>query len=293
MATVISFINLKGGVGKTTLVTAIGEFLCFFFDYRVLLIDIDHQTNLTYAMLPPEKIPEIENNMYKIFQMALKGENPDIENFIIKDCSNIEKSFHPKINGCLHIIPSSAALIELDDQMLEYAERGEKPSVDVRQILKKILTPILNNYDYVLIDCPPHLGITTQNAMLVSDYFVVPVIPEFLSLQGLELIQKRIAGLKEKYGEEVKIEFAGCIINKLDLRRTQDSVPIASLLYYNEKELEKLMEIAEYALTREEKGVKKYITERYRGGKFIDYKPFKWWLPDAKPLYTITDYAYP
>jgi chromosome partitioning protein len=291
MAIVISFINLKGGVGKTTLVTAIGEFLSFFFKHKVLLIDMDHQTNLTYAMLSPEKVPDEKNTMYGIFQMALKGENPNAEDFIIKDCSNIDRIGHP--DCVLHIIPSHPALIELDNQILEYAEKGEKILIDVRQVLKNVLIPVLNNYDYILIDCPPHLGITTQNAMLISDYFVVPVVPEFLSLQGLELIQKRISELKEKYKEEVKIEFLGCIINKLDLKRRQDSVALASLLYYSEKELEDLRNKDEDTLTSEEKHIKKYIEERYRGGVVIDYKPFKWWLLDAKPLYIITDYMYP
>ncbi|MEW6275265.1 MAG: ParA family protein [Bacillota bacterium] len=75
----------------------------------------------------------------------------------------------------------------------------------------------LNNY--VIIDCPPNLSILTVNAILASDYYVVPVIPEELSTFGLRLIQRRIGELKELYPDDVKIEFAGAVLNRVDMER--------------------------------------------------------------------------
>ncbi len=283
-AKVVSFINLKDGVGKTTLVVAIGETLAFCFKKKVLLIDMDHQTNLTYAMITEEDVNKYKTT-WDMFEYALSGKDCEIKECIVKDCSNIKK------NGeIIHLLPANPSLVHLEDKILENMEKGVKFSVDLRKVLKNHLSQVLDEYDYILIDCPPNLALPTQNAMLASDYFVVPIIPEFLSLQGLDQILNRIDGLKEKYGDnELKINFAGVIINKLHMQRKMEHLPMASALYYNENSIKELS-----PLVREDSLIIEYFSRMERGKRGEKYyKPFYWWLGDLKPLYTITDYQYP
>ncbi len=139
---VVSFINLKGGVGKTTLALAIGEFLAFWgLGQKVLLIDIDGQSNLSYALLPTQTLKEeiweqTKKSIYHMFKAALDGKDWDIEQAIIKDCSNIRG------NTNLHTIVCSPALGQLDEDILDRLEKRLGIQVDFRWVLSEQLKKI-------------------------------------------------------------------------------------------------------------------------------------------------------
>jgi len=255
-ARVVSFINLKGGVGKTTLALAIGEFLAFWgLGQKVLLIDIDGQSNLSYALLPTQTLEEIwqqDKSIYHMFKAALDGKDWDIEQAIIKDCSNIRG------NTNLHAIVCSPDLGQLDEDILVRLEKGAKIQGDFRIVLGEQLKRIKDRYDYVIIDCPPSLSTLTSNAILCSDYWIAPLVPEALSLLGINLIQTRIRGLDDRYKGRVNIKFAGSILNRIDIRR-KDHI-------------------------REAEGV-------YEHSNW--FQPFQRWVGDWKPLYLVSDYQYP
>lgn len=257
-AKVVSFINLKGGVGKTTLALAIGEFLAFWgIGQKVLLIDIDGQSNLSYALLPQQRLKneiwQQEKSIYHMFKAALDGKDWDIEQAIINDCSNIRG------NTNLHAIVCSPDLGQLDEDILVRLEKGAKIQVDFRTVLGEQLKKIRDRYAYVIIDCPPSLSTLTSNAILCSDYWVAPIVPEALSLLGIDLIQARIGGLKNRYsGQRVNIEFAGSILNRIDIRR-KDHIKEAEGVYYSSN----------------------------------FFRPFDHWVGDWKPLYIVSDYEYP
>ncbi|MCH8205423.1 MAG: AAA family ATPase [Chloroflexi bacterium] len=255
-AQVVSFINLKGGVGKSTLALAIGEALAFLAPRdRVLLVDIDLQSNLSYATTSADRIKELEGagrTVYNMFAQALEGKSWDLRSSINRECSNIVRNTH------LHNLVCSPALGELDEDMLTMLENGTKLNVSFREILKGHLDQVRDDYDYIFIDCPPSLSPVTSNAIVASDYFVVPLIPEELSLQGIELIQNRIAMLQSAF-PYVKIDFLGSILNKVDIRRRWDHLRLAE-------------DVATRSASR--------------------YRPFDYWVGDWKPLYTVTDFGY-
>lgn len=276
-AKVVSFINLKGGVGKSTLALAIGETLAFrgrvtpgwvwddrrqsvrqgdqLMRQRVLLVDIDLQSNLSYATTSEQRMKQLDqsgNTVYHMFASALDGKPWDVKVAINKQCSNIVGNTH------LHNLVCSYSLGELDEKMLSMLEKGTGINVSFREILKSHLDQVRDDYDYIFIDCPPSLSPVTSNAIVASDYFVVPIIPEELSLQGVDLIQNRVSDLKQRY-PYIKAEFKGSILNRIDIRRRRGHLRLAETVVTVDKNR---------------------------------YAPFVHWLGDWQPLYTVSDYDY-
>ena len=163
MSKVIAIANFKGGVGKTTSTVNIGAGLALK-GYRVLLIDLDPQFNLTQSL----GVEEAEAPVYG----ALKGSYP------LQPVSVIEG---------LELIPSSIDLIRGEVE-LNYEFKRE-------EILSKLLQPIRDSYDYILIDCPPSLGILTINAFVASDLIFVPIEAEYLSLKGYAVLNEAIGAV--------------------------------------------------------------------------------------------------
>lgn len=189
MVKVISFINLKGGVGKTTTTVALAEFLASREEQpQVLLIDLDPQTNATIALIEEEYWQELDltgRTIKQLFKDKLEKTNFfDIQEAIISGVSNLQ------IEN-LSLLPSSLGLIDLQDQ-LALIPGGSFFSTSPVDILKKALMPVMHNYDYILIDCPPNLGIITLNGINISDGFVIPTIPDYLSTYGIPQILNRV-----------------------------------------------------------------------------------------------------
>ncbi|MBW1999915.1 MAG: AAA family ATPase [Deltaproteobacteria bacterium] len=268
-AVVVSFINLKGGVGKTTLCLTIGEILSFAFGKRVLLIDLDSQSNLSSALVPRQDLESYRKKKGSIYHLFLNLLNPDkytqgwdLKNAVVTSCSNIQK------NNNLNAILSLPELGQFDEELADALEKGGKGpagsglkiTIEWRKVLNRPLLSLRSQYDYILIDCPPSLSLFTSNALVASDYFVTPISPEYLSIQGLELIQNRLGRLQQRVGtKEMNVRFAGCIINRIDIRR-KDHVEICRNPIYSNK------------------------------GRFL---PFRYWVGDLKPMYIVTDYYYP
>lgn len=185
MTKVISLSNRKGGVGKTTSCINIGASLNQM-KKKVLILDLDPQANLSQSL----GIINPENNIYG----ALKGhyEIQPIE---------IMKGFH--------VIPSVTELamaeLELNNEMArEY-------------FLKEIIDKIKQNYDYVLIDCPPSLGLLTLNALTASDQILVPLQAEYLSTQGLAKLLEIVQMMKKKLNPDLYI--GGVFLTQYDDRK--------------------------------------------------------------------------
>ncbi|MFH0987680.1 MAG: ParA family protein [Patescibacteria group bacterium] len=159
MTRIISIVNEKGGSGKTTTAVSLGAFLAKL-GKRVLLIDLDPQANATISLgFSPRKIP---TNIYH----ALMGEVP------LKDV--IKKT--PLFN--FDIAPSNSDLAGGNIELLDKMGR--------EQILSKIIETVKNDYDYILLDPPPSLGILTLNALVAAREIIVPIQCEFFALKSLE-----------------------------------------------------------------------------------------------------------
>jgi chromosome partitioning protein len=211
-ANTIATINLKGGVGKTTTTAALAEFLSVEFHKKVLVIDLDPQTNLTTILIGEKKWQKLNadgHTLATLFTDALKpeGEAPDfdLDATLQKNVSPVADVKH------VDLLPSSLDLIDVQDRLATMST-GRFFSNNPTDLLRKAVKPILNNYDYVLVDCPPNLGIVTLNGLRISGGYVIPTIPDVLSTYGIPQIQKRVAEFADGIGHD--IEEIGVIVSK-------------------------------------------------------------------------------
>lgn len=217
MGKVISFINLKGGVGKTTTTVALAEFLTYEFNKKVLVIDLDPQTNATILLINQDTWKEANENNKTIYQMFFDELNStkafNIEESIIKRTSNINGG-----TDTLHLLPSSLNLIDLSDRLSELDKNHDTNKHSVPILAKHLTKDLIARYDYVLIDCPPNLGLITLNGIYVSDYYVIPVIPDILSTYGIPQMLNKIETSKRKIkmlNPSYDLSELGLIINKM------------------------------------------------------------------------------
>lgn len=181
LAKVISVITQKGGVGKTTIVNALSATLSQR-DYRVLVIDMDPQGNLSFST---GANTDNEPTIYDV----IKGE--------ISPVSAIQRM------PMTDIIPSNILLSGIE---LEYTGENRE------YLLYTILSQISDFYDYILIDSPPGLGILTVNALTACDFVIIPMMPDIFSLQGLTLVYETIEYVRTTINPKIKV--AGVLINR-------------------------------------------------------------------------------
>ena len=200
MAKTIATINLKGGVGKTTITAGLAEFMSLEFGQRVLLIDLDAQINLTTMMISEDHWLELNKQgltSATIFRDAVDGtSNFDLEASIQRGVSPVKR-----VTG-VDLLPSSLDLIELQEEIsaLRVADRNSTKPVE---LLRDAVAPVMPYYDYVLIDCPPNLGPITLNGLAMADGYVIPTIPDVLSTYGIPQIQTHIAKFGKELGREL------------------------------------------------------------------------------------------
>jgi len=179
MGKIISFINQKGGCGKTTSSVAVSYALQE--KYRVLAIDLDAQCNLSSSMCVQNK----EVNTYSV----LKGEKPFRT---IKVTSNLE------------VLPAS---LDLSSFSLEMSQEPGK-----EYLLSEALEPVKDNYDFIILDCSPNLGLLSLNALTASDFYIIPLLPHHLNIQGLTILHEVAEKVKRRINPN--LELAGILLNQ-------------------------------------------------------------------------------
>ena len=185
MGKIISLLNHKGGVGKTTSAINIGAGLVEL-GKRVLLIDLDPQANLTLSL----GVPRQKNTIYE----ALRGES-DLEPYECKEN--------------FHIITSSLDLSGAEMELINEAGR--------EYILKELFATVEDDYDYIIIDCPPSLGLLTLNALTSCDVVYIPLQTEFLALQGVAKIKQIVDKVRFRLNKQLQI--GGVIATMYDSRK--------------------------------------------------------------------------
>jgi chromosome partitioning protein len=218
-ARVVAFLNFKGGVGKTANVVNIGACLARNHGRRVLIVDLDAQSNSSlWLMQPPEwrkHTRGLEKTVYQLFQDHIVGtQRFDMESALVRGVPHNQQGF-PLIAN-LDLLPSVVEMIDVEVQIRQiYGAAGT--------VLYRGLRAIINNYDYILLDCPPNLHAVTQNALLAAQYCVVPFIPDALSLSGFEFLVDRVNTLWKRASAQFtarpKPQFAAFIINHFEKRR--------------------------------------------------------------------------
>lgn len=199
----ISFINMKGGVGKTTSVVEVATVLVKDHDKRVLIIDIDPQTNATFSFIEYDDWQENveQNTIADVLGMnkhlSSRRDEYDINKAVIKNVSDIVG---------LDLISSHLSLTFLDLDLSAQAGR--------EMILSRQIKRLEEEYDYILIDCPPNLTLAPQNALVASDYIITPIIPDFYSFLGLPLLKNRVDRLNRDLN--IDVEFLGCLFTRVE-----------------------------------------------------------------------------
>ncbi len=233
-AKVISFINLKGGVGKTTTAVNVAVELSrrSFTDgskTRVLLIDLDPQSNASISFLSEDQYQHIQNQntLKELFLHALSPSNKlNPQSF---DLTTIRYRLeYLKSRGChLDLIPCSLDIIDLQDRLTSF----RSPHLSPMDILGNALHQLQRNnwcgeqaYTHIVVDCPPSLGMLTMNALSISDYFVVPTFLDQYSYWGLHKIVERMDALRQSKAS-CNIKLLGVLFSKVDPdERNQENV---------------------------------------------------------------------
>ena len=216
LAQVISTINLKGGVGKTTTTVALAEFMAGIMHKRVLVVDLDPQTNATVMLIGEDKWQEINNaehTIARLFKDALDPENRrfDFDATLQKRVSNVREA------STIDLIPSSLDLIDVQDRLASIPS-GQFYSINPIELLWRAIKSQIDDYDFVIVDCPPNLGIITLNGLRISNGYLIPTVPDVLSTYGIPQILRRVELFSNEIVED--IEPLGVVITKYQANST-------------------------------------------------------------------------
>jgi chromosome partitioning protein len=186
---IISIAIQKGGSGKTTTALNLGAALQET-GHRVLLADMDPQANLTQSLGILES-PSL--NMYELLKQAAWGEPVLVQESVITTTP-------------VPLLPAALSLADAEMELVSIYGR--------EQLLKQILAPLQEDYDFLVIDCPPAIGMLTVNALVASDHVLMPLQAEFLPFKGVESFMKHFNLIRKQLNK--KLELLGLVLTRYD-----------------------------------------------------------------------------
>ena len=213
MARIISVANQKGGVGKTTTTVNLGSSLAFM-GKKILLVDIDAQGNATSGM--GIRKPDVTQDIYDV----LVNEVP------------IQDAIVPSSREGLDIVSATLQLAGAEIELTSMMARESR--------LKLALNEVKDQYDYILIDCPPSLGHLTINAFTASDSILIPVQCEYYALEGLSQLLNTVRLVQKHFNPELEIE--GVLLTMYDARTNLGAEVVEEVRrYFQEKVYETII----------------------------------------------------
>ncbi len=203
---VISVINYKGGVGKTTVAANLAAKLAWR-GRRVLLIDMDSQASLTFSFVKPEQWRddlETDGTIKSWFDSFEDGQPMCLEDLVFQP-EDVTKRLR-RTSGEIHLIASHLGLINVDlDLATELGgatvSKTKAAFLRVHQRLRNGLSALVDQFDLVLIDCPPNFNVVTKTAIVASDHLLIPAKPDYLSTLGIDYLRRSLDQLVEDFND--------------------------------------------------------------------------------------------
>ena len=202
---VIALTNQKGGVGKTTTAVNLGVSLAQQ-GKEVLLVDADAQANLTMSLGYPRP-DDLPISLATIMQDIIDDNPIDVQNGILHHGEGVD------------LLPSNIELSGLEVRLINAISR--------ERVLKTCMSEVKKNYDYVLIDCMPSLGMLTINALAAADSVIIPTQPHYLSAKGLELLLRSVSKVRRQINPHLRIDG---ILMTMVMPRTNISKEVTALV---------------------------------------------------------------
>lgn len=207
---IISVINYKGGVGKTTVTANIAAELARR-NKKVLLLDMDAQASLTFSFISPDYWNQSLKDTHTIknyFDAISQGyAPPQLSNFVVRP-QNVNNNIHQLgSTGVVDLISSHLGLINVDLELatLLGGANMNQAKLNYIKVHGKLRDSIIEyatgNYDVVLIDCPPNFNIVTKNALIASDQILIPAKPDYLSTLGIDYLHRSVTQLIREFNE--------------------------------------------------------------------------------------------
>jgi chromosome partitioning protein len=217
MGLVLTTVNMKGGVGKTTLTVNLATCLAKNYGKRVLVLDLDAQISATLSLIAPHEFAKLRKSRKTLSYLIDKVIRPYIpRKFSTQDiiCPSVGE-----IKG-VDLLPGD---IELYDEYI-VSETLHKQAISDDELnfnqvwsgfedllIQKILEPVIDEYDFILMDCAPGYNLLTRSGIVASDFYLLPARPEPLSLVGIQLLERRIAKLKKNHDIDGKLNLLGIV----------------------------------------------------------------------------------
>lgn len=208
MGHIIATVNMKGGVGKTTLSVNLATCLAKYHGKRVLVVDLDTQISATLSLMAPHDFAKIRKERRTLSHLVYKTIKPNSKlNLPIQD---IIFPYVATVKG-LDLLPGDIDLYDeflVSETLYEKAvEEGTKDFTEVwnrfeKALIRGILQPVVKDYDFIILDCAPGYNLLTRSGILASNFYLLPARPEPLSVVGIQLLERRIAKLKNSYGDD-------------------------------------------------------------------------------------------
>ena len=202
MPTTLAFINLKGGVAKTTTAVATAQILSGVHRKKVLLIDLDPQTNATVMLVGEARWKKLNKAGATVAQLFRDAIDPMNRRFDLQAALQHRVGAVDEVRS-VSLLPSSLDLIPLQDDLVTMPAGRFRAQTPI-DILYRAIRDELDEFDFILIDCPPSLGLITLNGLRFADGYVIPTIPDVLSTYGIPQIISRVAEFGKEIAEPIE-----------------------------------------------------------------------------------------
>ncbi len=219
MGTIISTVNMKGGVGKTTLTVNLATCLAKRHNKRVLVLDLDSQISATLSLISPHDFAKLRKKKHTLSYLLDNILNPnpwsklEIDDIIVPNICGIDG---------LELLPGDIELYDeyqVSEMLHQRATENEEKEFQKvwddfeRVLIQQILEPVVDNYDFIILDCAPGYNLLTRSGIAASDFYLLPARPEPLSLVGIQLLERRIAKLRTSHADSnpIKVNLLGIV----------------------------------------------------------------------------------